>query len=648
MADSSARIIISAVDQTASAFKSAQAGLAELQRRAAGIGTTFGALAPQIAAALSVAGVATFVRSTVNAIDALNDASDATGATVEQLSALEDVARRNGGTLDDVSGILVKFNQVLKEADGKNGVSVALKAIGVEASELRRLDPAEALQRTAVALAGFADDGNKARIVQELFGKSIRQAAPFLKDLAEAGQLNASVTAEQAAAAEQFNKRLAELQTSASSLGRTLVGGVLPALNEMADRLRGVNTAASDTGGLTSALLVPLETIAVLGVNVAYVFKQIGIEIGGIAAQAAALLRGDFSGFRAIGEELKADAQAARLAVDERTRQLLGLANAQKQIAAAQSAAALAAGSLPKLPDVAKLMGKQPPKTQLEAFSLRTSPLGGSAADDKEYIKRLDEFGASAGKMAELKNLPFLRDLERLIELLGATPSTKLEQTRSDMLLLTEAFQDGLLSVEQYTEAVQTRLGNLPQTVGPALEEVSEFAKQFERNIQDSLGETIKRTLAGDFNSITRLWGDMLLEMASQAIAADLGAKLFPKGGGGLLSWIGSLFGFAKGGAFANGMQITPFASGGVVSSPSLFGMRGGLGLMGEAGPEAIMPLKRGRDGKLGVASSGGSVTNIYNVSAGVTRNELVTALQVMQQTIEGRMVSMMRRQGVA
>ena len=59
-----------------------------------------------------------------------------------------------------------------------------------------------------------------------------------------------------------------------------------------------------------------------------------------------------------------------------------------------------------------------------------------------------------------------------------------------------------------------------------------------------------------------------------------------------------------------------PFAKGGVVSGPVAFPMRGGTGLMGEAGPEAIMPLSRGADGKLGVRSHGGqSVHVVMNIS---------------------------------
>lgn len=60
---------------------------------------------------------------------------------------------------------------------------------------------------------------------------------------------------------------------------------------------------------------------------------------------------------------------------------------------------------------------------------------------------------------------------------------------------------------------------------------------------------------------------------------------------------------FARGGVFRSG-RVTPFAAGGVVAAPTYFPMAGGAGLMGEAGPEAIMPLARGPDGKLGVAAA--------------------------------------------
>lgn len=84
---------------------------------------------------------------------------------------------------------------------------------------------------------------------------------------------------------------------------------------------------------------------------------------------------------------------------------------------------------------------------------------------------------------------------------------------------------------------------------------------------------------------------------------------------GSLFSALGSLFGlgpapgglFAQGGVFGRG-GLVPFASGAVVTSPTMFPMRGGrVGVMGEAGEEAIMPLRRTRGGRLGVEVAGGA-----------------------------------------
>jgi len=74
---------------------------------------------------------------------------------------------------------------------------------------------------------------------------------------------------------------------------------------------------------------------------------------------------------------------------------------------------------------------------------------------------------------------------------------------------------------------------------------------------------------------------------------------------------VGSLFGASAG-------SVTAFADGGVVRSPSYFPMGGDMGLMGEAGAEAILPLQRGSDGVLGVASGGGGGASqiVFNVTA--------------------------------
>lgn len=99
---------------------------------------------------------------------------------------------------------------------------------------------------------------------------------------------------------------------------------------------------------------------------------------------------------------------------------------------------------------------------------------------------------------------------------------------------------------------------------------------------------------------------NILLEIYKQQIAKPMASGIM------------KLFGFADGGAFSSG-RVIPFANGGVVTGPTTFPMPGATGLMGEAGPEAIMPLKRGPNGKLGVEASGGQqvvVNQSFNFAA--------------------------------
>ena len=110
---------------------------------------------------------------------------------------------------------------------------------------------------------------------------------------------------------------------------------------------------------------------------------------------------------------------------------------------------------------------------------------------------------------------------------------------------------------------------------------------------------------------------DALNTVANSMINATYNAAIKPVAdhmGGLLASGVGSLvqgvLPFADGAPFSQG-RVMPFASGGIVSSTTPFGMRGGMGVMGEAGPEAIMPLARGPDGKLGVRGAGGASTSI-------------------------------------
>lgn len=240
MTDKDIRYAVTAEDRFSRTF-------ANLRRDIAATSGQFGSLASAAGrglglltggAVVTVAGLGLALRQVTKDIDALNDASDAVGDSVENLSALEDVARRNGESIDLVVTAVSKLNKVLGEAKADSPVAKALESIGLNAAELRNVAPTEALRQLAVALQGVENDGNKARLVQDLFGKSLKDVAPFLKDVAETQQLNATVTTQAAAAAERFNKELFALSTNSGNAARGLASDLLPVLNEVFARIK--------------------------------------------------------------------------------------------------------------------------------------------------------------------------------------------------------------------------------------------------------------------------------------------------------------------------------------------------------------------------------------------------------------------------
>jgi phage-related minor tail protein len=138
------------------------------------------------------------------------------------------------------------------------------------------------------------------------------------------------------------------------------------------------------------------------------------------------------------------------------------------------------------------------------------------------------------------------------------------------------------------------------------------------QGLADGFGRTMstafKRAVV-DGRRLEDVLASLALSMSGRALDAAL-APLTQGLSGAISSLVSGLgtSGFARGAAF--GPMVTPFAQGGVVATPSYFPMRGGLGLMGEAGPEAILPLARGPDGKLGVRAGGGGGTSVvFNVT---------------------------------
>ena len=142
------------------------------------------------------------------------------------------------------------------------------------------------------------------------------------------------------------------------------------------------------------------------------------------------------------------------------------------------------------------------------------------------------------------------------------------------------------------------------------------------KGMEDAL---VKFVMTGKLNFrdlANSIIADLTRMLVRYAIVQPLFKAIFPNikigSANGNVFSNGEVVPSAKGNVFAKN-KIVPYAYGGIVNKPTLFPMANGMGLMGEAGPEAIMPLKRGANGKLGVQSSGGVGNIVVNVDASGT-----------------------------
>lgn len=172
-------------------------------------------------------------------------------------------------------------------------------------------------------------------------------------------------------------------------------------------------------------------------------------------------------------------------------------------------------------------------------------------------------------------------------------------------------------------EGFDARMAELEQTLGDATAVASAFDAEMTRvrdsmlytereaaSLGTSIGGGLRRAFDGlafdglklsdALKTVAQSMVDAAYNTAMKPVQQALGNSL----ASGINNVLSGVLGFSHGGSFSQG-RVMPFAKGGVVTSPTTFPMKGATGLMGEAGPEAIMPLARGADGRLGVRANG-------------------------------------------
>ncbi|MFO0157476.1 MAG: hypothetical protein ACK51V_00390, partial [bacterium] len=310
----------------------------------------YAALAKAALAGISVAGLVSLAKSAIDAMDAIRDLSLATNISVEDLAGLGVAAKQSGGDLNSIAAAMNKLSVNI----GKDGER--FKALGITAKE-----PIEAFKQLSDVFVNLKDPQQRAAVMAEALGKSWMGAAPLLAEggakigeLVEVGTRLSGVTKQMTDEADAFNDKLVLLGGTGGFATR-MIGPLLPLLNALADEMLKAQDKSTSLGQSFSPLLEIGKALTVLFGNVAFVFRGVGTEIGGMAAQIAAFASGDIKGGLAIGRAMKEDAEKARAEFDAWEKSIMSIGTAstaaiapvkglsQEQQRASQAAAAAAA-----------------------------------------------------------------------------------------------------------------------------------------------------------------------------------------------------------------------------------------------------------------------------------------------------------------
>ena len=270
MTQDRAQLLITAVDQTRSAFDSIRGNLAKLGNES----NRVKGLLAGLGVSLSVAGFAAMIKNAIDAADQLNKLSQKIGISVEALSTLRFAAQLSDVSLETLQKGIKGLSQNIAEANtGIGDGAQVFDALGISVKNADgSMKSTEAvLLQMADVFANLEDGAVKTALAVKLFGKSGMDMIPFLNQgaaginqlTAEAERLGLKLTTETARSAEAFNDNLTALKASSSSLGIALARDFLPELTNITNAMR----EAANEAGTLKALWVGLGGVGNLIFN---------------------------------------------------------------------------------------------------------------------------------------------------------------------------------------------------------------------------------------------------------------------------------------------------------------------------------------------------------------------------------------------
>lgn len=648
------------------------------------VGSLSGAL-KGLAAGLALGAFTAFVKQGIDAADAMGKAATRTGVAAQALLGMQNAAALADVSNEQLIKGLTKLNvNMVAAAEGNEELNKRFRQLGItlkaQDGTLKSTD--QIFREISDRFADMPDGAQKAAAAVSLFGKSGVELITLLNSgSASFDEFNYKLSDEFAARSEYFNDSITKMGFKTQGFQMQLMDAMLPALQSILDEFSNLFSTEQDWTALFDVIIFGMRSIATVifatvklvdvlvkslagAVDVAYkLFIERDIGAAFRASQnfftdLVTQARQDFAaigrmwtnapapagrartrGFemRDLGAERESDATAKKAASEAERL-------AQKRESIGQKALSLQEQLRRKLEDVNAAyagVGANPVE-QLLADRADAIRENSRQVDDltKSVVDLVREVTAAGG---QIDTSPFATLIDQISEANVALAEKEYQQGLTEIGKAAAEAAIGLLEFTDSIDSQDTALNGARDgidsylaSIGTLAENISNVSQNVFRGLEDAI---VSLTTTGKFSfrefavsiiqDLTRMVTRMLiiapiLQMIKNLLTPGLGSL---EGVNALKTTIPGFVLSANGNAFAkNGIQ--PFARGGVVNSPTVFPFANGVGLMGEAGPEAIIPLKRGRDGKLGVAGGGGVSVGNINITVQNTGENLGPAAQ--------------------
>jgi DNA-binding Xre family transcriptional regulator len=532
-------------------------------------------------------------KGAIDAADNFNKLSQRVGMSVESLSALEYAGRLSDVSLETLSTALKRLAVNMAETErGTGEAKDAFEALGID---VRGLTSEQVLMQIADQFAAMEDGAGKTALAVKLFGKSGNEIIPLLNEgsagLAsmrkEAEALGLVLSKDMAEAAERFNDNLTRVSASLRGIGMAIANEALPTLNGLLEQfIEGKKLA----GGFWEALSLfgtmrPGKSI-----------EELTEDLRKLNEQREEFLKHNLD-TRALDRSIERTKKRIEWVQMQENLERFGRMRItvedmlrEQEKGFERPAPKLKARSAEKVEPPIDVFGSG-------SFITRSREVARFIEDQFRAVNDLDREIFKEGQEAiERAWNEFIKEADaieavrrRFVDLIDPV-----EKYRRELDQIDELEAAGRLTADQATEA-RFRINEAIDAAmgfGEQIKENADIAREFGFTFSSAMEDAI---LSG------KRFSDVLRGLAQDLARMVLRKTVTEPLGNMALDWLKSLWPFAKGGAPGG---VTQWRNQ-IVDRPTFFAFARG-GVMGEAGPEAIMPLTRGPDGTLGVKAFGG------------------------------------------